>query len=73
MLLQVEDEDVTLDDLWKLDLAKLDGWHCIRENTQGEEIFKQHLEAAGASGSGKLSAAEENDSESDSDDDDSSD
>ena len=60
---------MTLDDLWKLDLAKLDGWHCIRENTQGEDIFKQHLEAAGASGSGKHSTAEDDQSDSSDEDD----
>lgn len=28
------------DDLWSLDLSKLDGWRCVRENTVGEEAFK---------------------------------
>jgi len=27
--------DVTLDDLWRLDLKKLHGWECINENTAG--------------------------------------
>ena len=32
---------MVLDDLWTLDLAKLDGWKCLRENTEGEEVFKE--------------------------------
>jgi hypothetical protein len=32
--------DVILDDLWSLDLNKLDGWRCLRENTAGEDAFK---------------------------------
>lgn len=28
------------DDLWSLDLNKLDGWRCVKENTVGEEAFK---------------------------------
>ncbi len=71
----MEAEDVTLDDIWRLDLAKLDGWQCVQENTQGEEIFKQHLEADAAAASaldGKMSAGDDDD-DNDSDDDDSSD
>jgi hypothetical protein len=34
----VESKDVTLDDIWKLDLIKLDGWTCVKENTVGEEF-----------------------------------
>ena len=37
--LQVAHTDVTLDDLWSLDLTKLNGWRCIKENTEGEEAF----------------------------------
>jgi hypothetical protein len=33
-------EQVTLDDLWKLDLVKLDGWHMVKDNTAGQEDFK---------------------------------
>jgi hypothetical protein len=33
--------DVCLDDLWSADLAKLDGWRCVKENTAGEEAFKE--------------------------------
>lgn len=36
--LQVESKDVTLDDLWKLDLVKFDGWTCVRENSVGQEL-----------------------------------
>ncbi|RMZ55199.1 hypothetical protein APUTEX25_005477, partial [Auxenochlorella protothecoides] len=30
--------DVVLDDVWSLDLSKLDGWTCVQENTGGEEL-----------------------------------
>lgn len=39
--LQVAHTDVVLDDIWTFDLAKLDGWKCVKENTQGEEAFKE--------------------------------
>lgn len=32
--------DVVLDDVWSLDLAKADAWRCVKENTGGEEAFK---------------------------------
>lgn len=31
----------TTDDLWSLDLNKLDGWRCVKENTVGEEAFRE--------------------------------
>lgn len=37
--MQVAHTDVTLDDMWSLDLVKLDGWRCVKENSQGEEAF----------------------------------
>lgn len=37
---QVAHTDITLDDMWKLDLAKLDGWSCVRANTAGEDAFR---------------------------------
>jgi hypothetical protein len=37
---QVALNDVTLDDLWSLDLKKLDGWRCVKENTAGEDAFR---------------------------------
>ena len=36
VLLQIALDDVTLDDIWCLDLNKLDGWKCVKENTSGE-------------------------------------
>ena len=39
--MQVAHTDVVLDDIWTLDLSKLDGWKCVKENTQGEEAFKE--------------------------------
>lgn len=40
MSFQVGHADVVLDDLWCLDLARLDGWNCVKENTEGEHAFK---------------------------------
>lgn len=59
-------KEITLDDMWSLDLVKLDGWQLIRENTVGEELLKK---AAGGSDS-EWTEASEGDLEEDSDDDD---
>jgi len=45
----VGDKEITLDDMWRLDLAKLDGWHLVQENTVGEEVFRAAAAAAGES------------------------
>lgn len=45
-IVEVGTKEVTLDDMWALDLAKLDGWQLLKENTSGEEVL-----AAGAAGS----------------------
>eukprot|EP00884_Botryococcus_braunii_P008682 jgi/Botrbrau1/17815/Bobra.0127s0060.1 len=37
-IVEVESKDVTLDDVWKLDLVKLDGWTCVRENSVGQDL-----------------------------------
>lgn len=29
------------DDVWSLDLNKLDGWKCVKENTVGEDAFRE--------------------------------
>ena len=26
--------------MWSLDLSKLDGWRCVKENSMGEEAFR---------------------------------
>ena len=31
----------TLDDMWCLDLNKLDCWQCMKENSSGEEAFRE--------------------------------
>lgn len=36
---EIGDKEVTLDDLWTLDLAKLDGWHMVKDNTVGQADF----------------------------------
>lgn len=40
-IVEIGDKEITLDDMWCLDLAKLDGWQLVKENTVGEEHFKQ--------------------------------
>ena len=35
LVVQVAHTDITLDDLWALDLAKLDGWKCLAANSAG--------------------------------------
>ena len=40
---QIALDDISLDDLWALDLNKLDGWRCIKENTTGD--VKESLES----------------------------
>jgi hypothetical protein len=39
-VVEVGESEVTLDDMWCLDLVKLDGWSMVKENTMGEEVFK---------------------------------
>jgi hypothetical protein len=38
-IVEVGEREITLDDMWALDLAKLDGWQQLRENSAGEELF----------------------------------
>lgn len=45
--MEVGESEVTLDDMWSLDLVKLDGWQLIKENTMGEEVFKAAAVKAG--------------------------
>ena len=39
--MQISLADVTLDDIWKLDLNKLDGWTCVKENTAGDDAIRE--------------------------------
>lgn len=39
-VVEVGESEITLDDMWSLDLVKLDGWNLVKENTVGEEVFK---------------------------------
>ncbi len=49
-VLQIALDDVSLDDLWALDLNKLDGWRCVKENTTGD--VKEILDSEEDSNSG---------------------
>jgi hypothetical protein len=40
-MVQVAHTDVTLDDMWSLDLVRLDGWRSVKVNSQGEEAFQE--------------------------------
>ncbi|GLI65322.1 hypothetical protein VaNZ11_008865 [Volvox africanus] len=42
---EVGSKEVTLDDMWTLDVAKLDGWQLVRENTVGEDLLKKSNES----------------------------
>lgn len=50
MVLQIALDDISLDDLWALDLNKLDGWRCVKENTTGD--VKETMDSEGDSDSG---------------------
>mmetsp|Transcript_4365 Transcript_4365/g.11848 ORF Transcript_4365/g.11848 Transcript_4365/m.11848 type:complete len:564 (-) Transcript_4365:268-1959(-) len=39
--IEIGDKEVTLDDIWSLDLNKLDGWNLVKENTVGEDAFNK--------------------------------
>ena len=39
-LVEVAHCDVTLDDVWRLNLKTLAGWECVRANTQGETALE---------------------------------
>eukprot|EP00890_Picochlorum_soloecismus_P001177 jgi/Picsp_1/205/NSC_00204-R1_protein len=40
-MVEIGHTDVVLDDIWCLDLNKLDGWKCMKENSSGEEAFRE--------------------------------
>ena len=42
--MEIMDKEITLDDIWRLSLKNYDGWHCIKSNTVGEDIFKEDLQ-----------------------------
>ena len=42
--MKVGHADVVLDDIWTLDLGKFDGWRCVKENTEGDNAFKEDSE-----------------------------
>mmetsp|Transcript_2540 Transcript_2540/g.7716 ORF Transcript_2540/g.7716 Transcript_2540/m.7716 type:complete len:212 (+) Transcript_2540:138-773(+) len=40
-MVEIGHTDVTLDDMWCLNLNKLDCWQCMKENSSGEEAFRE--------------------------------
>lgn len=40
-MVEIGHNDVVLDDLWSVDLNKLDGWNCVKENTAGDDAFRE--------------------------------
>jgi hypothetical protein len=47
-MVEIGHTDVVLDDLWSVDLNKLDGWKVVKENTAGEDAFKEWSEGEGS-------------------------
>lgn len=43
---EVGDREITLDDLWRLDLVKLDGWTMVKGNSVGDELFLEQPEGS---------------------------
>ena len=43
-IVEIMDKEITLDDIWRLSLKNYDGWHCIKSNIVGEDIFKEDLQ-----------------------------
>lgn len=58
-IVEIFDKEITLDDIWCFDLNKYDGWKCIRDNSVGEEVFKDVVQ--------EESSQSESETESDSD------
>lgn len=40
-VVEIAHTDVVLDDMWSLDISKMDGWECTAENTTGEDEFEE--------------------------------
>lgn len=51
-IVEIGETEITLDDLWILDLQKMDGWNLVKENTGGDEIFKRAAAAMGEESEG---------------------
>ena len=63
-IVEIGEQEITLDDMWTLDLVKMDGWELIKENTGGEEVFKRAAAAAGSSSEGDEWTTDEGSSDS---------
>eukprot|EP00966_Prymnesium_polylepis_P032675 760196-Prymnesium_polylepis.1 len=60
----VEPEDaaeLTLNDLWALDLAKLDGWACLQEGEKPETALVREEESDDSDDEGSEEEGEEDD------------
>lgn len=55
--------EVTLDDMWALDLAKLEGWRCVRLHSVAEDQFKE--DGAVSSGDEGMDGSSEDEDDSD--------
>jgi len=45
-IVEIGEKEITLDDMWSLDVTRMDGWRLIKENTVGDEIFREAQKAA---------------------------
>lgn len=57
-IVEVGDKEVTLDDMWSLDLVKLDGWTLVKENSMGDEAFRKGSDSEWEDASGEESEGE---------------
>jgi len=46
-MVEFGDTEITFDDLWRLDLAKLAGWECVHAGSVTKEQLRAAAEAAG--------------------------
>jgi len=70
-LLEVGDREVMLDDLWRLDLRKRDGWECVWAGTMHQQVWRGAThddDDSYVSSTTGRSASRENDNDDDEDD-----
>ena len=64
-----EASEITLNDLWVLDLAKLDGWSCLFEGEALEHaVVKEDISEDDSSGDSDVASKEEDEDDDDDDD-----
>ena len=64
-IVEILEKEITLDDIWRLSLKNYDGWHCIQQNSVGEEAFREDDLSASSSSHEAEEEEEEEDDEMD--------